>query len=187
MAAVPVLYQSGYLTIVDYNKEIDEYALDYPNDEVRASFARALLDYYSRKSEHNSELAFTAIPRALQQGDVDGALEALKPFFASIPYGIQLKDEKYYQTVVYLVFRMLGLFCLSEVQTADGRIDCLVEIGRYVYCFEFKLDETAEAALAQIDRKDYLLPWQGSGKALVKVGVSFDHEKRNIGAWKTAR
>jgi hypothetical protein len=98
-----------------------------------------------------------------------------------------LKDEKYYQTVVYLVFRMLGLFCRSEVQTADGRIDCLVEIRRYLYCFEFKLNETAEAALAQIDHKDYLLPWQGSGKTLVKAGVSFDHEKRNIGEWKTAR
>jgi hypothetical protein len=69
-----------------------------------------------------------------------------------------------------LVFRMLGLYCLSEVQTADGRIDCLVEAGQCLYCFEFKLNETAEAALAQIDRKDYLLPWQGSGKMLVKVG-----------------
>jgi hypothetical protein len=104
-----------------------------------------------------------------------------------LPLGIQLKDEKYYQTAVCLVFRMLGLFCLSEVQTTGGRIDCLVEIGRYLYCFEFKLNETAEAALAQIGRKDYLLPWQGSDKAPVKAGVSFDHGKRNIGECQVAR
>jgi hypothetical protein len=96
-----------------------------------------------------------------------------------------LKDEKYYQTVVYLVFRMMGLFCQSEVQTADGRIDCVVETKKHVYCFEFKLEGSAEEALAQIDRKEYLLPWSGSGKELIKVGVSFDHKKRNIGEWKT--
>jgi hypothetical protein len=98
-----------------------------------------------------------------------------------------LKDEKYYQTVVYLVFRMLGLFCQSEVQTADGRIDCVVETKDCLYCFEFKLNGSAEEALAQIDRKDYLLPWSGGGKAPIKVGVSFDHEKRNIGEWKTVK
>jgi hypothetical protein len=184
MDALPVLYQTGYLTIVGYDEELGEYALDYPNEEVRGSFAQALLDYYSRQSESGIKLAFSSIPKALLRGDVDGALYALKPFFASIPYGIQLKDEKYYQTVIYLVFRMLGLYCRSEVQTADGRIDCVVETKRHVYCFEFKLKGSAKEALEQIDRKDYLLPWQGSGKQLFKVGVAFDHEKRNIGEWK---
>jgi hypothetical protein len=98
-----------------------------------------------------------------------------------------LKDEKYYQTIVHLIFRMLGLYCRSEVRTAAGRIDTLVETKKYVYCFEFKLNGSAEEALAQIDRKEYLLPWSGSDKGLVKVGVSFDHEKRNIGEWKTLR
>jgi hypothetical protein len=184
MDALPVLYQTGYLTIVGYDEELGEYALDYPNEEVRGSFAQALLDYYSRKSEPGIKLAFSSIPKALLRGDVDGALYALKPFFASIPYGIQLKDEKYYQTVIYLVFRMLGLYCRSEVQTADGRIDCVVETKRHVYCFEFKLKGSAKEALEQIDRKDYLLPWQGSGKQLFRIGVAFDHEKRNIGEWK---
>jgi hypothetical protein len=184
MDAVPVLYQSGYLTFVDYDEELGEYALDYPNEEVRASFAEALLDYYVKKYETGIKPSALAIPKALLRGDADGALEALKPFFAAIPYGIQLKDEKYYQTVVYLVFRMLGLFCQSEVQTADGRIDCVVETKKYVYCFEFKLAGSAEEALAQIDRKEYLLPWRGSGKELIKVGVAFDREKRNIGEWK---
>ncbi|MDR2095933.1 MAG: PD-(D/E)XK nuclease domain-containing protein, partial [Treponema sp.] len=97
-----------------------------------------------------------------------------------------IKDEKYYQTVVHLIFRMLGLRCRSEVRIAAGRIDTLVETKRYVYCFEFKLEGSAEAALEQIDRKEYLLPWKGGGKQLVKVGVAFDYEKRNIGGWKAA-
>jgi hypothetical protein len=97
-----------------------------------------------------------------------------------------LKDEKYYQIIVHLIFRMLGLYCRSEVRTAAGRIDTLVETKNYVYCFEFKLNGTVEEALEQINRKDYLLPWTGSGKELIKVGVSFDFEKRNIGGWKIA-
>jgi hypothetical protein len=187
MDAVPVLYQSGYLTISDYDEGLKEYTLDYPNEEVRGSFAKALLDYYIKKHDTGLKTQTLAVPRALLRGDVDAALEALKPFFAAIPYGIQLKDEKYYQTVVYLVFRMLGLFCQSEVQTADGRIDCVLETKKHVYCFEFKLEGSAEEALAQIDRKEYLLPWSGNGKELIKVGVSFDHGKRNIGEWKAAR
>jgi hypothetical protein len=113
-------------------------------------------------------------------------MQTLVSFFASIPYDIQLKDEKYYQTMVHLVFRMLGLRCRSEVRIAAGRIDTLVETKGYVYCFEFKLSGTAEDALKQIEDKVYLLPRQGSGKRLIKVGVVFDHEKRNIGEWKTA-
>jgi hypothetical protein len=111
-------------------------------------------------------------------------MNSLPPFFAAIPYDIQLKDEKYYQTIVHLVFRMLGLRCQSEVRTAAGRIDTQVETKSYVYCFEFKLNGTAEEALQQIDSKEYLLPWQGSGKKLYKIGVSFNWEKRNIGEWK---
>ena len=87
--------------------------------------------------------------------------------------------------MIHLIFRMLGLYCQSEVKIASGRIDTLVETGDYVYCFEFKLDGTAEDALRQIDDKGYLLPWQGKGKNLVKVGVAFDSEKRNIGKWET--
>jgi hypothetical protein len=113
-------------------------------------------------------------------------MNAMRTIFASIPYGIHLKDEKYYHTIVHLVFRMMGLLALSELQTADGRIDTLVETSRYTYCFEFKLSGSADEALAQIDSKEYLLSWQGRGKKLFKVGVSFDYEKRNIREWKTS-
>ncbi|GHV90770.1 ATPase AAA [Spirochaetia bacterium] len=184
MEAVPVLYQSGYLTIVGYNDEWQEFTLDYPNEEVRASFAKSLIEQYIHVPGADMRSLGVLLPKALRMGDIDAAMNALIPFFAAIPYDITLKDEKYYQTVVHLVFRMLGLDCRSEVRIAAGRIDTLVETKDYVYCFEFKLNGTADEALRQIDDKDYLLPWQGSGKKLFKIGVAFDFDKRNIGEWK---
>ncbi|GHV42891.1 hypothetical protein AGMMS49546_22960 [Spirochaetia bacterium] len=184
MEAVPVLYQAGYLTIVNYDDEWQEFTLDYPNEEVRASFAKSLIEQYIHVPGADMRSLGVLLPKALRMGDIDAAMNALILFFAAIPYDITLKDEKYYQTVVHLVFRMLGLDCRSEVRIAAGRIDTLVETKDYVYCFEFKLNGTADEALRQIDDKDYLLPWQGRGKKLFKVGVAFDCGKRNIGEWK---
>jgi hypothetical protein len=186
MDGLAVLYQSGYLTIIDYNDEFSEYTLDYPNEEVRSAFANALLEHYVHAPTQEVNTLAVRLPKTLAQGNIDDAMNELIPFLAAIPYDITIKQEKYYQTVLYLIFRMLGLYCQSEVKIAAGRIDTLVETGHYVYCFEFKLDGTAEEALRQIDDKDYLLPWQGKGKKLVKVGVAFDSEKRNIRSWKTA-
>ncbi|GHT86475.1 ATPase AAA [Spirochaetia bacterium] len=189
MEAVPVLYQSGYLTIVDYDEEFDEFFLDYPNEEVRASFSKSLMEHYIHAPETNLRALSRTLPRALMQGDADGAVTAIKSFLAYVPYDIQIEDEKYYQTVFHLIFRMLGLSCRSEVRLAAGRIDGLVETKKCVYCFEFKLNKSADEALAQIDSKDYLLPWQGAdlqsgGKKLFKVGVNFLYKDRNINEWK---
>jgi hypothetical protein len=181
MDALAVLYQSGYLTIKDYDNGSGVYSLAYPNEEVRSAFSKSLLDYFC--SVPGGNYAQNTARKAFAHGDVETAMNALRTIFAAIPYGVHLKDERYYQTITHLVFRMLGLFSLSEVQTADGRIDTLVVTGKHVYCFEFKLNGSAEEALAQIDSKEYLLPWHGSGKKLVKVGVSFDYEKRNIKEW----
>ncbi|GHU51357.1 hypothetical protein FACS1894200_11440 [Spirochaetia bacterium] len=185
MGAVPLLYQSGYLTVLDYDEEFDEYELDYPNEEVRSAFSRSLIKDYLQVPEDKSNALYTQLPRALAKGDVDAVINTLKPFFASIPYDIIKQTENYYQTATHLIFTMLGLNCRSEVRIAQGRIDTLVETKRFVYCFEFKLDGSAEKALAQIDTKEYLLPWKGGGKKLFKVGVVFDTDKRNIGEWKT--
>jgi hypothetical protein len=184
MDSAAVLYQSGYLTIVDYNNEFGEYILDYPNEEVRAAFANALLEQYVHVSAPDVNALSVRLPKDLVRGDIDGAMNELIPFLAAIPYDLAIRQEKYYQTVIHLIFRMLGLYCRSEVKTSAGRIDTLVETGNYMYCFKFKPDGTAEEALRQIDDKGYLLPWQNKGKKLVKVGVSFDSEKRNIGGWK---
>jgi hypothetical protein len=185
MAAVPVLYQSGYLTIVDYDEEEESYTLDYPNEEVRTSFAYSLLKQYVHASADDATALLIALPASLKKGDIEGAMRSLSIFFASIPYDLIVEKEKYYQLVIHLVFRIIGTKCRSEVRIAAGRIDTLVENNNYVYCFEFKLEGTAEEALKQIDSKEYLLPWKNSGKKLFKIGVNFDREKRNIGEWKT--
>ena len=187
MRAEPVLYQTGYLTIVDYDSELEEFTLDYPNEEVRCAFARSLLEHYLRPSEKSTRALHTELPRALYNGEIDTAKEYIQAMMATIPYDIIKDTENYFQTVIHLIFTMLGFKCRSEVRIAGGRIDTVVETKRYVYCFEFKLHGSAEEALAQIDTKEYLLPWKGSGKTLVKVGVSFDYEKRAIAGWKSVR
>ena len=184
MQALPVLYQSGYLTISDYDEEKEQYALDYPNMEVRSSFAKSLVKQYLQIPADRADSLFVKLPDALMDGDVEGIINALRQFLASIPYDIIKETENYYQTAIHLVFTMLGLKCRSEVRIASGRIDTLVETKNFVYCFEFKMDKTAEEALAQIDTKEYLLPWEGSGKKLFKIGVVFDPKKRTIGDWK---
>jgi hypothetical protein len=184
MTAAPILCQTGYLTISGYNEEADEYTLDFPNNEVRASFAGSLLTQYSGVSD-NDRLDAKFIHHIVM-GDIDAAMNVIKQFLAKIPYEIVGDKEKYFQTVVHLLFTMLGFNCRSEVKIADGRIDTLVETINFVYCFEFKLKGSAKQALAQIDAKEYAFPWTGSGKKVFKVGVSFDFEKRNIGEWVSA-
>ena len=184
MAAEPLLYQSGYLTIAGYDEKRNRFILDYPNEEVSASFAQSLIKHYLRVPQGNSRSLFVNLPDAFYDGEPEQAIEALRSFLASIPYDLIKESENYYQTAVHLVFTMLGLNCRSEVRIASGRIDTLVETESYVYCFEFKLNGTAEEALAQIDSKEYLLPWEGSGKQLFKIGVEFDRAKRNIGLWR---
>ena len=184
MRAEPVLYQAGYLTIKDYDAESRLFILDYPNEEVRSCFAKSLLDHYLKPSNETAGRLQAKLLPALLKGDIEEAINALRRFFAAIPYNIIGGDESYYQTATHLIFLMLGFTCRSEVRIAAGRIDTLVETRNFVYCFEFKLDKTAEEALAQIDTKEYMLPWSGCGKKLFKVGVNFDGEKRNIGDWK---
>jgi len=184
MEAVPLLYQTGYLTIVEYDEERNQLVLDYPNEEVRFSFAQSLVQQYLDVAGENLNSFIVRFTNAVYDGDVDGMMNTFKPFFASINYDLIKEQENYYQTVIHLVFTMLGLQCRSEVRTAAGRIDTLVETKKNVYCFEFKIRGSAETALKQIDSKEYLLPWTGSGKRLFKVGVSFNRKKRNIGAWK---
>ena len=185
MKAVPLLYQSGYLTISDYDAELNQFILDYPNEEVRSCFAKSLLDKYAQAPESNFRTLCNQLPLALFKGDIDGAMNTLKSFLASIPYELIKEKENYYQTAIHLIFTMLGLNCRPEVHISSGRIDALVETKNFVYCFEFKLKASADKAMKQIDKKDYLLPWKDSGKKLFKVGIAIDRKKRTIGAWKT--
>ncbi|MDR2898319.1 MAG: ATP-binding protein [Spirochaetaceae bacterium] len=186
MKVEPLLYQTGYVTIADYDEELEQFILDYPNEEVKSSFSKALLEQYTHSSDEQSRSLYAQLPISLIKGEPEKVLETLRVFFASIPYDLIQNKENYYQTAIHLIFNMFGLNCRSEVRIAAGRIDTLVETKRYVYCFEFKLDGSVEEALAQIDTKEYLLPWKGDGKQLFKVGVVFDSKKRTIGEWKIA-
>ena len=183
MDALAVLYQTGYLTIKDFDAKLQKITLDYPNIEVRSSFAKSLLKLYLRPPVQNANDLMLFLPEALYEGDIDKALTTIKIYLASIPYYIIDDKEKYFQTAIHLIFTIFGLLCRSEVRTATGRIDTLVETDNHIYCFEFKMDEPAEKALAQINSKEYLLPYQNKGKKLFKIGVCFDSNERNIKEW----
>ena len=182
--AVPMLYQSGYLTIVKYNRDTDNYTLDYPNTEVRAAFSDELAVKYLGIAESNKNTLIGNISEYFFNGDITSAIElALKPFLAGIPYEITIRHEHYFQSLFHVIFNALGLKCDSEVAIATGRIDSVVETPKYIYCFEFKLDKTAQEAIKQIDDNDYLAPYRGKGKTLFKVGVNFNYEERKIEDW----
>ena len=180
----PLLYQTGYLTITEWNDDTNTFTLDFPNTEVRQSFARSLLDHYLRARKTKPNALHVSLVEALEKGQVDQAMEGIRRYLASIPYDIIVDTERYYHTVVHLILTKLGTSCRSEVRTANGRIDSVIEIRNFVYCFEFKLDKSADKAMAQIDRKEYILPWKGSGKTIFKVAVDFDSQQKNIGEYK---
>lgn len=187
---VPVIYQSGYLTIKGFDKRHRLYTLGYPNQEVERGFLFFVLPYYSPVAPTKSGFHISRFAQELENGDVDGFMERLKCFFESIPYDLNDQTERHYHVVFYLVFKLLGQYVESEVKSTKGRSDAVVRAGAYRYVFEFKLNGTAEEALAQIDEKGYLIPYRaeaaGGARALVKVGVEFDREARNIGRWIAA-
>ncbi|MDR1128037.1 MAG: ATP-binding protein, partial [Treponema sp.] len=182
---VPILYQSGYLTITGYDAEARLFRLGFPNEEVEYGFLNALLPYYG-PGPAEQDFFIGEFFVDLRKGDVDGFMTRLRAFFSSIPYELNDKSERYYQTVFYLVFRLLGQYAGAEVRSAAGRADAVVTTKDTVYVFEFKLagNGTVEEALRQIDEKGYLLPWTAGGKNLVKVGAVFDPATRTLGEWK---
>ena len=180
---IPLIYQSGYLTIKGYDKRFGNYLLKFPNDEVRYGFMDFLVPYYTSVVDDERGFYLGKFVRELESGDVDAFLTRLQAFFADFPYELNEKTERHYQVVVYLVFKLMGQFTGAEVRSARGRADAVVKTPKYIYVFEFKLNGTAEQALQQIDEKGYLIPYQVDGRELVKVGVEFSAEKRNIDRW----
>ena len=182
---LPMLYQTGYLTIKGYNKEDHSYTLGYPNKEVREGFLKGLLANY-KSAEGMSASFVLRFNKALKNGDIENALERLQSFMAGIPYDLENKTEKHYQTIIYLVFSLLGYYTQAEVKSAVGRADAVCRTKDSVYVFEFKVDGSAEDALRQIDEKGYLIPYrlEGETKRLVKVGVSISTTTRTVDSWK---
>lgn len=180
---IPLLYQSGYLTIKDYDERFRLYTLQFPNEEVKYGFLDFITPFYTSVGDEDNGFYIGKFVRELESGDVDAFLTRLRAFFADFPYELNDKTERHYQVVFYLVFKLMGQFCDAEVKSARGRADAVVKTKDCIYVFEFKLNGSAEAALQQIDQKGYLIPYTADGRQLVKVGVSFDAEERNIGEW----
>lgn len=184
---IPVLYQSGYLTIKGYDRNFQIYRLAYPNGEVRKGFIESLLPSYVHLPAQNNTFYVVSFLRDLMKGDVESCLERTRSFFASIPNDLENKTEKHYQTIFYLLFRLMGQYVESEVKSSVGRADVVVQLQDVVYVFEFKYDGTPEEALAQIDSKQYAIPYRADGRRVVKIGVIFDSSTRTIGGWKIAK
>lgn len=177
---LPMIYQSGYLTIKDYDKDVLLYTLGFPNDEVRYGFLNFLIPYYTQVSDDETGFHIAKFMRELCASDIDAFMERLKIFFAGIPYDLSDRTERHYQAVFYIVFTLMGQFVETEVRSARGRADAVVRTRDCIYVFEFKLNGSAREALKQIDEKGYLIPYMQDGKCLVKVGVNFSKETRNI-------
>ena len=184
---VPLLYQTGYLTIADYDKKRRRYTLCFPNDEVKYGFIESLLKYYVPKATPGNGLDIFTLDDYIENGQLDKIRDVLTGLFASITYTREDDPfEQYFQSVVYLLAILLGRYVDCERQIYDGRIDLCIRTDKYIYLFEFKRDDTAEAALAQIDTKDYALPYIADERKLYKIGVTFDSKSRKLVGWKVA-
>lgn len=180
---IPLIYQSGYLTIKDYDKEFQNYLLTFPNDEVRYGFINFLVPFYTPMKNNDQGFYIGKFVQELRSGNYEAFLSRLEAFFADIPYELNDRTERHYQVIFYLVFKLMGQFTEAEVRSARGRADAVVKTPKYIYVFEFKLKGTAEEALKQIDEKGYLIPYQTDQREIIKIGVEFSAESRNLNRW----
>jgi hypothetical protein len=192
---IPILYQSGYLTIKGYNKQFRTYELGFPNGEVQYGFLENLLLYYRTDPPDLQRFMVSNFVEDLQKGDVDAFMNRLRAFVGSIPYPDGHETERYYQNILYVIFALVGSYVQAEAQSAAGRCDLVVRTAvsgnDTLYVFELKFSRpgaahTAREALEQIDDKGYLIPYTASGCALVKIGAVFDQETRTLSEWETA-
>lgn len=190
---LPMIYQSGYLTIKEYNKRMGTYLLDFPNNEVRKGFLSMLAASYMKPKSKEMTSWITDAVMTLEQGDTDVFRRSLTSFLASIPYDSHgsLKDiditEKHFQYTFYLLLRLMGVYCIAihcEDRQSYGRVDCTLEMEEYVYIFEFKMDGTAREALEQIEKNGYAKPYLADKRKVICIGVNFSSVTRTIEDWE---
>ena len=185
---VPLFYQTGYLTIRGYDPEFRSYALGYPNDEVRYGFLKSLAPYYLCAEKVSRPLDVRRFVEDIRKGDTDGLYDRFTALFARLPYPNDEKIvEQNFQNVVYIVFMLLGQYTMTEIHSAKGRADCIVETDDYVYIFEFKRDSTVDEALKQIEDMGYAKPYAADKRKLIKIGANFNSKDRNLDGWKVDR
>ena len=185
MASItPLLYQSGYVTIKDFNRATRLYTLDIPNTEIRVGLMDSLLPNYvsMRKEAGNTTIAKMYL--ALLNDNLDEMFSLLQAYLLTVPYCDNANSEGHYQQLLYVIFSLFGRYVEVEVHTPTGRVDIVMKTDKALYLFELKLNMSAQAAMKQIDLKDYASKFALSGLPIVKVGINFDPERRTIGDWK---
>ena len=181
---IPVIYQSGYLTIKGYDPRFGIYKLGFPNLEVEEGFVKYLLPFYTSISAAKTPFEIGRFVQEVESGNYDAFFRRLQSFFADTPYELARDLELHYQNVLFIVFKLMGFYTQVEYHTSQGRVDLVLKTDRYIYVMEFKLDGTVEEALRQIEEKDYTRPFASDSRRLVKVGVNFSNAVRGIENWK---
>ena len=189
---IPLLYQSGYLTIASYDKDLDSYTLHFPNYEVRRGMIESLTNYLMDADDLERDAAVLAMARALKNGDLSTALIGLRSWIACLPYDIITKKEwmakktreAFYKLILYAVFSLLNSKVDTEVKSILGRADVVIKTKTDIFVLELKVDDTVENALVQIDDKGYAIPYAADGRKVTKCGVRIGSEQRNITHWR---
>lgn len=180
---VPILYQSGYLTIKGYDREFQSYILGFPNNEVEEGFTKFLLPRYATIPSGNPAFELMSFVKDVRAGKTEDFMKRLQGFFADTPYELARDLELHYQNVMFIVFKLLGFYTQAEYHTSEGRIDLVVKTADYIYVMEFKLDGTAEEAIRQIEEKHYAKPFEADGRKIYRIGVNFSNRLRGIERW----
>lgn len=180
---VPVIYQSGYLTIKGYDRRFGMYRLGFPNREVEEGFIKFLLPYYANVDKIESPFQISKFVHEVEQGDYDAFFRRLQSFFADTPYELVRDLELHYQNVLFIVFKLIGFYVKAEYHTSEGRIDLILQTDQFIYIMEFKLDGTAEEAIKQINDKHYAQAFNADKRKLYKIGINFSNRTRNIEKW----
>jgi len=187
---LPMIYQSGYLTIKGYDSDFGTFLLDFPNNEVKSGFVSLVASSYLQPQE-NLGGWIRSVVVSMRQGDLEQLRKLFTSFLASIPYSMRAKKdeaekERFFHYTLYLIFRLISVYTVyTEKEQSQGRADCIVETDDYIYIFEFKRDGTADEALAQIEAKGYARPYEADSRTLYKIGVNFSSETGTVEDWKT--
>lgn len=181
---IPVIYQSGYLTIKGYDRRFGIYRLGFPNREVEEGFMKFLLPFYADTDKVEVPFHIVKFVQEVESGDYNAFFRRLQSLFADTPYELVRDLELHYQNVLFIVCKLIGFYVKAEYHTSEGRIDLVLQTDRFIYVMEFKLDGTTDTALQQIEEKDYALPFASDPRKLFKIGVNFSTKTRNIADWK---
>ena len=181
---LPLLYQSGYLTIKSYDEEFRTFQLGFPNREVRDGFVKYLVPFYMPKKNDKTTFDISNFVREVRTGDAEGFMRRMEAFFASGDYALMGDKELYFHNAMYVFFALLGLYVEVERHTTNGRMDILVRTKDYIYIFELKIDQSADAAMKQIEEKGYAKPFAADPRKQFKIGLYFSTEKRCIDDWR---